>query len=109
MLCAPSRSRLLRRLNSNPIRNSQRSLPNTGVSLGLPLLKLTALPATPARPNLRRSADCQELEPPAPDSQARKDEDEEIEPRTFTVAEAQSLIASGEIVDLKTVAGLTMI
>ena len=52
---------------------------------------------------------CQELEPPPPDSQARKDEDEEIEPRTFTVAEAQSLIASGEIVDLKTVAGLTMI
>ena len=52
---------------------------------------------------------CLELEAPAPDSQARKDEDEEIEPRTFTVAEAQSLIASGEIVDLKTVAGLTMI
>ena len=52
---------------------------------------------------------CQELEPPAPDSLARKDEDEEIEPRTFTVAEARALVATGEIVDLKTVAGLTMI
>jgi ADP-ribose pyrophosphatase len=52
---------------------------------------------------------CQELEPPAPDSLARKDEDEEIEPRTFTVAEARALVATGEIVDLKTVAGLTLI
>ncbi len=52
---------------------------------------------------------CQELEPPAPDSLARKDEDEEIEPRTFTVAEARALVANGEIVDLKTVAGLTLL
>jgi ADP-ribose diphosphatase len=52
---------------------------------------------------------CQELEPPPPDSLARKDEDEEIEPRTFTVAEARALVAAGEIVDLKTVAGLTML
>jgi ADP-ribose pyrophosphatase len=52
---------------------------------------------------------CSDLGPPAPDSTARKDEDEDIEPRTFTVAEARALIAAGEIVDLKTVAGLTMI
>jgi ADP-ribose pyrophosphatase len=52
---------------------------------------------------------CQELEPPAPDSPARKDEDEEIEPRTLTVAEARALVANGEIVDLKTVAGLTLL
>ena len=52
---------------------------------------------------------CEELGPPAPDSSARKDEDEEIEPRTFTVPEARALVATGEIVDLKTVAGLTLI
>lgn len=52
---------------------------------------------------------CEELEPPAPDSSARKDDDEVIEPRTFSVAEARALVATGEIVDLKTVAGLTLI
>jgi ADP-ribose pyrophosphatase len=52
---------------------------------------------------------CEDLRPPAPDSTARKDEDEEIEPRTFTVTEARALVASGEIVDLKTLAGLTLI
>ena len=52
---------------------------------------------------------CSDLGPPAPDSTARKDEDEDIEPRTFSVAEARALIAAGEIVDLKTVAGLTLI
>ena len=52
---------------------------------------------------------CEELRAPAPDSKAKKDDDEEIEPRTFTIDEARALVASGEIVDLKTVAGLTMI
>ncbi|MGH9383682.1 MAG: NUDIX hydrolase [Vicinamibacterales bacterium] len=52
---------------------------------------------------------CEELGPPAPDSTARKDEDEEIEPRTFSVVEARALVAAGEIVDLKTVAGLTLL
>ena len=52
---------------------------------------------------------CEDLRPPAPDSTARKDEDEEIEPRTFTLTEARALIASGEIVDLKTMAGLTLL
>ena len=52
---------------------------------------------------------CEELRPPGPDSTARKDEDEEIEPRTFTLAEARAMVASGEIVDLKTLAGLTLV
>jgi len=52
---------------------------------------------------------CEDLRPPAPDSTARKDEDEEIEPRTFTLSEARALVESGEIVDLKTLAGLTLI
>ncbi len=52
---------------------------------------------------------CEDLRPPAPDSTARKDEDEEIEPRVFTIAEARDLVTSGEIVDLKTVAGLSFV
>lgn len=52
---------------------------------------------------------CEDLRPPAPDSTARKDDDEEIEPRTFTLEEARALIASGEIVDLKTLAGLSLL
>ena len=52
---------------------------------------------------------CEELRAPAPDSTAQKDEDEELEPRTFTLHEAHALVASGEIIDLKTVAGLTLL
>ena len=52
---------------------------------------------------------CEDLRPAAPDSTARQDEDEEIEPRTFTLAEARDLVTSGEIVDLKTLAGLTLV
>jgi ADP-ribose pyrophosphatase len=52
---------------------------------------------------------CEDLRPPAPGSTAKKDEDEEIEPRTFTLAEARQLVQTGEIVDLKTLAGLTLI
>jgi ADP-ribose pyrophosphatase len=52
---------------------------------------------------------CEDLRPPAPDSTARKDEDEEIEPRTFTLAEARGLVTRGEIVDLKTLAGLSLV
>ncbi len=52
---------------------------------------------------------CEDLQPPAPDSTVRKDEDEDIEPRAFSLAEARALIASGEIVDLKTLAGLTLL
>ena len=52
---------------------------------------------------------CEDLRPPAADSTAKKDEDEDIEPRTFTLDEARALVASGEIVDLKTLAGLSLI
>ena len=52
---------------------------------------------------------CEDLRPAAPDSTARKDEDEEIEPRTFTLSEARALVSRGEIVDLKTLAGLTLV
>ena len=52
---------------------------------------------------------CEDLRPPAAESTARKDEDEEIEPRTFTVDQARELVRSGEIVDLKTLAGLSLL
>jgi ADP-ribose pyrophosphatase len=52
---------------------------------------------------------CEDLRTPSPDSTARKDDDEEIEPRTFTLDEARALLASGEIVDLKTLAGLALL
>ena len=52
---------------------------------------------------------CEDLRPPAADSSVRKDEDEDIEPKTFTVAEARALLESGEIVDLKTLAGLALL
>ena len=54
-------------------------------------------------------AGCTGLTPPAADSTARKDEDEDIEPRTFTLDEARRLVDAGEIVDLKTALGLTML
>jgi ADP-ribose pyrophosphatase len=52
---------------------------------------------------------CTALGPPSPESTARKDDDEDIEPRTFSLAEARDLVRSGEIVDLKTVAGLSLL
>ena len=52
---------------------------------------------------------CTDLRPPAADSTAKKDEDEDLEPRTFTIAEARAMIEVGEIVDLKTIVGLTLV
>lgn len=40
---------------------------------------------------------------------AAVDQDEDIEARTFTIADAREMIRRGEIVDMKTVAGLTLI
>lgn len=51
---------------------------------------------------------CVDLGPPAADSTAHADEDEDIRPRTFTIQEARALAARGDIVDLKTVYGLTI-
>lgn len=42
-----------------------------------------------------------------PSEVAELDEDEDIEPRTFTLADAREMIRRGEIVDMKTIAGLT--
>jgi ADP-ribose pyrophosphatase len=44
-----------------------------------------------------------------PDEPAEPDEDEDIEPRTFTIAEARDMVRRGEIVDMKTVVGLGLL
>jgi ADP-ribose pyrophosphatase len=49
------------------------------------------------------------LRPPPDDSPHRPDEDEDIHPKPLTVAEARAMVARGEIVDLKTAYGLTLI
>ncbi len=40
---------------------------------------------------------------------APRDEDEQLEPRTFSLAEVRAMIASGDIADMKTVLTLTLI
>jgi 8-oxo-dGTP pyrophosphatase MutT (NUDIX family) len=52
---------------------------------------------------------CTDLRTPAPDSTAAQDEDEVIEPATFDVEEVRRMIRAGEIVDMKTVAGLALL
>jgi len=50
------------------------------------------------------------LRAPGPDDeQAEQDEDEDIETRAFAVEQIGAMIRSGEIIDLKTVAGLMLI
>jgi ADP-ribose pyrophosphatase len=43
------------------------------------------------------------------DDAARPDEDEDIEPKAFTRAAIERMIAAGEIIDLKTVAGMALL
>ena len=50
-----------------------------------------------------------DLGPPPPDSPFKADDDEDIQVGTFTFAEARAMVARGEIVDLKTAYGLTLI
>ena len=50
-----------------------------------------------------------DLRPPAPDSPHKPDEDENIKVRVFAIDEARGMVARGEIVDLKTAFGLTLI
>jgi len=50
-----------------------------------------------------------DLQPPAPDSVHKPDEDEDIQAQAFTVEEARAMAASGAIIDLKTAYGLTLI
>jgi ADP-ribose pyrophosphatase len=50
------------------------------------------------------------LRPPAPgDADVRPDPDEEIEVRAFPIVELRQMIRAGEIIDLKTVAGLALL
>src|SRR6185436_14147604 len=49
------------------------------------------------------------LREPRGDEKAEQDEDEDIEQGAFSVERVRSMIRSGEIVDLKTVAGLALI
>jgi ADP-ribose pyrophosphatase len=51
-----------------------------------------------------------DLRPPDPDGpQAHKDEDEDIRVHVFTLDEARAMVRAGEIVDLKTAWGLTLV
>jgi ADP-ribose pyrophosphatase len=52
---------------------------------------------------------CTDLRTPGPDSTAQKDEDEMIEPVTLSLDEVRRMIREGEIVDMKTVAGLALL
>ena len=52
---------------------------------------------------------CTDLTPPAPDSTAKQDDDEVIEPATFDVDEVRRMIRAGDVVDMKTVAGLALL
>lgn len=49
------------------------------------------------------------LRAPAPDSPHKPDADEDITARSFTIAEARTMVKRGEIIDLKTAYGLTLI
>lgn len=49
------------------------------------------------------------LTPPPPDSPHKPDDDEDIEVQPFTVEQARGMVARGEIFDLKTAYGLTLI
>ena len=44
-----------------------------------------------------------------PDEAAAVDEDEDIEPRTFRISDAREMVRRGEITDMKTVVGLTLL
>ena len=48
-------------------------------------------------------------EPGPGDPAAHADADEDIQPRAFTIEAVQALIESGEVADLKTVAGLALV
>jgi 8-oxo-dGTP pyrophosphatase MutT (NUDIX family) len=52
---------------------------------------------------------CLDLAAPAADSTVRQDDDEVIEPQTFTLADVRAMIGRGEITDMKTVAGLALL
>ena len=50
-----------------------------------------------------------DLRSPAPDSARRPDDDEDIQAQAFSIEEVKAMAARGEIIDLKTAYGLTLI
>ncbi len=50
-----------------------------------------------------------DLRQPPADSPHQPDDDEDIHAQTFTIAEARAMVARGEIIDLKTAYGLTLV
>jgi len=50
-----------------------------------------------------------ELRPPPPGSTHGPDEDEDIHPQAFSIIEATSMVERGDIVDLKTAYGLSLL
>ena len=50
---------------------------------------------------------CTDLRPPR--RRVERDVDEQLEPRTFAVADARTMVADGKIIDMKTVVGLRLI
>ncbi len=50
---------------------------------------------------------CTDLDEPT--TEAHQDEDEDVEPRTFSLEEAWTMVERGEIADLKTVTALTLV
>lgn len=50
-----------------------------------------------------------DLRLPAPDSTRGPDEDEDIRPQAFALADARAMVERGDIIDLKTAYGLTLV
>jgi ADP-ribose pyrophosphatase len=50
-----------------------------------------------------------DLRPPDPSSPHKPDEDEDIQPQLVTIGEAKAMVARGDIIDLKTAFGLSLI
>lgn len=50
-----------------------------------------------------------DLQPPPPGSVHGPDEDEDIHPQAFTIIEAREMVERGDIVDLKTAYGLSLL
>jgi len=50
-----------------------------------------------------------DLRQPAPDSPHKPDEDEDIRAQPFTLTEARAMVDRGDIIDLKTAYGLTLV
>jgi ADP-ribose pyrophosphatase len=49
------------------------------------------------------------LQPPPPDSPHKPDEDENIQTRTLSIGDARAMVTRGDIIDLKSAYGLTLL